>query len=48
MRTFDPTATYVPNAPLQTAIPVDGMGSENRSIFQMMGCVLALALALDL
>lgn len=35
--TFDPTATYVPNAPLQTAIPIQGMRSENRSIFQMMG-----------
>lgn len=36
-RTFDPTATYVPNAPLQTAVPVEGMGSANESIFQMMG-----------
>lgn len=36
-RTFDPTATFVPNQPLQTAIPVEGMGSENTSIFQMMG-----------
>ncbi|KAH8180149.1 histidine phosphatase superfamily (branch 2) domain-containing protein [Sarocladium implicatum] len=36
-RTFDPEATYVPNAPLQTSIPIDGMGSANRSIFQMMG-----------
>ncbi|KAI6347679.1 hypothetical protein MCOR30_000309 [Pyricularia oryzae] len=35
--TFDPTATYVPNAPLQTAIPIQGMGSGNKSIFQMMG-----------
>jgi hypothetical protein len=37
-RTFDPTgATFVPNQPLQTAIPIDGMGGENRSIFEMMG-----------
>lgn len=36
-RTFDPTATFVPNAPLQTAVPVEGMGSANESIFQMMG-----------
>ncbi|PSS03648.1 3-phytase A precursor [Coniella lustricola] len=36
-RTFDPTATFVPNQPLQTAVPVDGMGSANESIFQMMG-----------
>lgn len=36
-RTFDPTATFVPNQPLQTAIPIDGMGGSNESIFQMMG-----------
>jgi hypothetical protein len=36
-RTFDPEATYVPNAPLQTSVPIDGMDSANRSIFQMMG-----------
>ena len=36
-RTFNPTATYVPNAPLQTNIPIDGMGSANRSIFELMG-----------
>jgi hypothetical protein len=35
--TFDPTATYVPNTPLQTAIPIQGMGSNNKSIFQLMG-----------
>ncbi|KAL8370747.1 hypothetical protein RB595_000886 [Gaeumannomyces hyphopodioides] len=35
--TFDPTATYVPNAPLQTAIPIQGMTSDNTSIFEMMG-----------
>ncbi len=38
-RTFDPTATYVPNAPLQTSIPIEGMGAEDRSIFNMMGFV---------
>jgi hypothetical protein len=36
-RTFDPTATYVPNEPLQTSIPIEGMGSGNESIFKMMG-----------
>lgn len=36
-RTFDPTATFVPNAPLQTAVPIEGMGAQNESIFQMMG-----------
>jgi hypothetical protein len=34
---FDPTRTYVPNAPLQTAIPIQGMGQQNESIFNMMG-----------
>lgn len=36
-RTFDPTGTYVPNTPLQTSIPIEGMGTGNTSIFQMMG-----------
>jgi hypothetical protein len=36
-RTFDPAKTYVPNEPLQTAIPIQGMLEGNRSIFQMMG-----------
>ncbi len=36
-RTFNPTATYVPNAPLQTSIPIEGMGSGNKSIFELMG-----------
>lgn len=36
-RTFDPTAAFVPNQPLQTAIPIEGMTSNNESIFQMMG-----------
>ncbi|OAA48687.1 3-phytase A precursor [Metarhizium rileyi] len=36
-RTFDPTATYVPNEPLQTSIPIEGMGSGNESVFKMMG-----------
>lgn len=35
-RTFE--GTYVPNAPLQTAVPVVGGGDEGRkSIFEMMG-----------
>jgi hypothetical protein len=36
-RTFDPTATYVPNEPLQTSVPIDGMGVDSPSIFKMMG-----------
>ncbi|KAI9171429.1 3-phytase A [Paramyrothecium foliicola] len=36
-RTFDPAKTYVPNEPLQTAIPIEGMQEGDRSIFQMMG-----------
>lgn len=36
-RTFDPTVSFVPNQPLQTAIPIEGMGAANESIFQMMG-----------
>lgn len=36
-RVIDPTATYVPNEPLQTAIPIEGMGQYNDSIFRMMG-----------
>jgi hypothetical protein len=40
-RTFDPTGIYVPNAPLQTSIPIEGMRSQNESIFKMMGSVHA-------
>lgn len=36
-RVVDPTATFVPNEPLQTAIPIQGIQEGNRSIFQMMG-----------
>jgi hypothetical protein len=35
--TFNPTATYVPNEPLQTAIPVEGMTDQDDGIFKMMG-----------
>jgi len=35
--TFNPTATYVPNEPLRTAIPVEGMTDEDPSIFHLMG-----------
>jgi len=35
--TINPTATYMPNSPLQTAITVDGMKSTDKSIFHMMG-----------
>lgn len=34
---FEPMATFVPNDPLQTSIPIEGMKEGNRSIFQMMG-----------
>ncbi|KAM0342736.1 hypothetical protein ACHAPU_009228 [Fusarium lateritium] len=34
---FEPTATFVPNDPLQTSIPIEGMKEGNHSIFQMMG-----------
>ncbi|KAK1781977.1 histidine phosphatase superfamily [Copromyces sp. CBS 386.78] len=36
-RTFDHAATYVPNAPLQTQVPVQGWQPGNLSIFAMMG-----------
>lgn len=36
-RAFNPTGTYVPNEPLQTSIPIEGMKSGNDSIFKMMG-----------
>ena len=36
-RVLDPTATYVPNEPLQTAMPIQGMSPGNKSIFHMMG-----------
>lgn len=36
-RVFDPTATFVPNEPLQTSIPIEGMKAGNESIFKMMG-----------
>uniref|UniRef100_A0A0D2YDT9 3-phytase n=1 Tax=Fusarium oxysporum (strain Fo5176) TaxID=660025 RepID=A0A0D2YDT9_FUSOF len=38
-RAFEPTAaaTFVPNDPLQTSIPIEGMTEGNKSIFKMMG-----------
>jgi hypothetical protein len=33
---FAPTATFVPNDPLETAMPIVGQ-SQNQSIFQLMG-----------
>uniref|UniRef100_A0A0B7JQI7 3-phytase n=2 Tax=Bionectria ochroleuca TaxID=29856 RepID=A0A0B7JQI7_BIOOC len=36
-RVVNPTATYVPNEPLQTSIPIEGMQQGNDSIFKMMG-----------
>ena len=33
---FDPTATFVPNTPLETAIPIIGQ-AQNQSIFHLMG-----------
>lgn len=34
---FKPSETYVPNEPLVTSIPIQGMTSQNQSIFNMMG-----------
>jgi hypothetical protein len=34
---FDPTATFVPNAPLETAMPIMGGNNQNQSIFHHMG-----------
>ncbi|KAJ2891454.1 histidine acid phosphatase [Zalerion maritima] len=36
---FSPTGTasFVPNQPLQTAIPIEGMKAGNKSVFDMMG-----------
>ncbi|PHH63007.1 hypothetical protein CDD82_1945 [Ophiocordyceps australis] len=36
-RTFDTLATFVPNQPLQTSIPVEGMRPADDSIFNHMG-----------
>lgn len=36
-RVIDATATYVPNEPLQTSIPIEGMQQGNESIFRNMG-----------
>jgi hypothetical protein len=38
-RVFAPTAaaTFVPNDPLQTSIPIEGMKEGNKSIFKLMG-----------
>ena len=33
---FAPSATFVPNTPLETAIPIAGQG-RNQSIFRLMG-----------
>jgi hypothetical protein len=33
---FASTVTFVPNAPLETAVPIPGQG-QNQSIFQLMG-----------
>lgn len=35
-REFDPTGTFVPNEPLQTSMPIEGMKKGNESIFKMM------------
>jgi hypothetical protein len=34
---FVPTATFVPNAPLETAMPIMGGSNQNQSIFHHMG-----------
>ncbi|XWW92257.1 hypothetical protein V2A60_000180 [Cordyceps javanica] len=35
-RVFDPAATFVPNEPLQTSMPIEGMGNGNESVFKRM------------
>jgi hypothetical protein len=45
-RTFDPTRTYVPNAPLQTDTPIEGMQEGNQSIFHLMGYLSSYSPAL--
>jgi hypothetical protein len=35
-REFDPTGTFVPNEPLQTSMPIEGMKEGNDSIFRHM------------
>ncbi|RDA85169.1 hypothetical protein CP532_2371 [Ophiocordyceps camponoti-leonardi (nom. inval.)] len=34
---WSPTGAYVPNQPLQTAVPVQGMAPTDQSIFRLMG-----------
>ncbi|PFH55787.1 hypothetical protein XA68_17619 [Ophiocordyceps unilateralis] len=34
---WKPTSAYVPNQPLQTSIPVEGMAPTDESIFRLMG-----------
>ena len=41
-RTFDHAATYVPNDPLVTSIPIHGMKPGNQSIFELMGLVISV------
>ncbi|KAF7553288.1 hypothetical protein G7046_g7149 [Stylonectria norvegica] len=36
-RAFNPTATFVPNEPLQTSIPIVGQKKGDQSIFKLMG-----------
>jgi hypothetical protein len=34
---FAPSVTFVPNTPLETAVPIVGGKGQNQSIFEMMG-----------
>ena len=36
-RVIEPSETYVPNEPLQTSVPIEGMKQGNESIFKLMG-----------
>jgi hypothetical protein len=47
-RTFASTGSYVPNTPLQTAVPITGMAEGDESIFRMMGCVVIFPCAVCL
>ena len=36
-KAWDTAVSYVPNQPLQTGIPIEGMGEKEKSVFGMMG-----------
>ncbi|KJZ78314.1 hypothetical protein HIM_02352 [Hirsutella minnesotensis 3608] len=36
-RTLNPTQSFIPNEPLQTSYPIQGIGQADQSIFKLMG-----------